>query len=120
MCACTDPHTGGAWLQGLTGPLPMRRYRQPSRSGPHAQLVLVCVVRALLPGSLHAQRTRSRRRMPHIGGMCNQGGFASKASPPSVLTQVLPSLTGSAKQRQAEEAPRKTLALRILALKLWF
>ena len=56
--------------------------------------------------------------MPHIGGMCNQGVFASKASPPSVLTQVLPSLTGSAKQRQAEEAPRKTLALRILALKL--
>ena len=81
---------------------------------------LCASVRALLTGSLGAQRARSRRRMPHIGGMCNQGGFASKASPPSVLTQVLPSLTGSAKQSQAKEAPRKTLALRILALKLWF
>ena len=42
MHACTDPHTGGASPQGFMGPLPMRRSQRPSRSGPHARLVLVC------------------------------------------------------------------------------
>ena len=69
---------------------------------------------------LCAQRMHSRRRMLHSSGMHKQGVFASKASPSSVLIKLGPSLAGSAKQLQAEEAPHKTLIMRILALKLQF
>jgi hypothetical protein len=70
--------------------------------------------------SLCAQRMRSRRRMPHVGGMHNQGVYASKASPSSVFIIWDRLLLVLAKQLQAEEAPHKTLIMRILALKLTF
>ena len=58
--------------------------------------------------------------MPHVGGMCNQGVYASKASPSSVFIIWGRLLLVLAKQLQAEEAPHKTLIMRILALKLTF
>lgn len=70
--------------------------------------------------SLCAQRMRSRRRMPHVGGMHNQGVYASKAPPPMCFVILDRLLLVLAKQLQAEEAPHKTLVRRILARKLEF
>ena len=58
--------------------------------------------------------------MPHVGGMRNQGVYASKASPPMCFVILDRLLLVLAKQLQAEEAPHKTLIMRILALKLTF
>ena len=58
--------------------------------------------------------------MPHVGGMCNQGVYASKASPPMCFAILDRLLLVLAKQLQAEEAPHKTLVRRILARKLEF
>ena len=47
-------------------------------------------------------------------------GFCLQGFPFECFDQLGPSLAGSAKQLQAEEAPHKTLVMRILALKLQF
>ena len=47
-------------------------------------------------------------------------GFCLQGFPFECFDQLGPSLAGSAKQLQAEEAPHKTLIMRILALKLQF
>ena len=58
--------------------------------------------------------------MPHVGGMHNQGVYASKASPPMWFVNLDRLLLVLVKQFQAEEAPHKTLVRRILARKLEF
>ena len=98
MHACTDPHTGGASPQGFMGPLPMRRSQRPSRSGPHSRLGLVCACARFL-------RVQGVR-MPHVSGMCNQGVYASKASPSSVLIIWDRLLLVLAKQLQAAQNTR--------------
>ena len=47
-------------------------------------------------------------------------GFCLQGFPFECFDQLGPSLAGSAKQLQAEEAPHKTLVMRILALELQF
>ena len=69
---------------------------------------------------LCAQRMHSRRRMLHSSGMHKQGVFCLQGFPFECFDQLGPSLAGSAKQLQAEEAPHKTLIMRILALKTQF
>lgn len=46
---------------------------------------LCASVHALLTGSLGAQRARSRRRIPHIGGMCKQGFLPARLPLQGVL-----------------------------------
>ena len=75
---------------------------------------------AQVHGFLPAQRKHSRRRMLHSKRHAQARGFCLQGFPFECFDQLGPSLAGSAKQLQAEEAPHKTLVMRILALKLQF
>lgn len=114
--ACTDPHTGSASCQICMDPLPMRRSQWPSHIGPHARLVLACVcARFFCAHNVCTQGGAAAfQRHAQARGFCLQG------FPFECFDQLGPSLAGSAKQLQAEEAPHKTLIMRILALKLQF
>ena len=116
MHVCTDPHTGGASPQGPMSPLPMRRSQWPSHIGPHARLVLACVcARFFCVHNVCTQGVAAAfQRHAQARGFCLQG------FPFECFDQLGPSLAGSAKQLQAEEAPHKTLVMRILALELQF
>ena len=116
MHACTDPHTGGASPQGPMSPLPMRRSQWPSHIGPHARLVLVCASARFSACTTYALKEAHAAFQRHAQAR----GFCLQGFPFECFDQLGPSLAGSAKQLQAEEAPHKTLIMRILALKLQF
>ena len=75
---------------------------------------------AQVHGFLPAQRKHSRSLILHSKRHAQARGFCLQGFPFECFDQLGPSLAGSAKQLQAEEAPHKTLVMRILALKLQF
>ena len=114
--ACTDPHTGSASCQICMDPLPMRRSQWPSHIGPHARLVLICASARFSACTAQTLKEAHAAFQRHAQAR----GFCLQGFPFECFDQLGPSLAGSAKQLQAEEAPHKTLIMRILALKTQF
>ena len=113
MHACTDPYMGGALLQELTSPSPMRRHRWPSHNGPYARLgpVRVCAHVAFRQPACTVRAIKEAGFMPSRLPLCHQAH--------RVLLQI--TVSYRCKQRlRAEEAPSRTRVVRIFCAKLTF